>query len=293
MSWFEKLLPSISSRSTKKNIPEGIWRQCDECNSILYAPELDRNANVCPKCGHHMYISARKRLESFLDADSLEEIATTIEPKDHLKFKAKKKYKDQIHTSQKITNEKSALVAMYGNLMNLPIVACAFEYKFIGGSMGSAVGEKFAQAVHYAIDNKMPLVCFSASGGARMQEALISLFQMTKTSAALAKLAQKNIPYISVLTNPTMGGVSASLAMLGDIIIAEPNALIGFSGPRVIEQTIRQTLPEGFQRSEFLLEHGAIDMILDRRQMRNRIASLLDKLTGHINKEKLALPKAE
>jgi acetyl-CoA carboxylase carboxyl transferase subunit beta len=279
MSWLEKLLPSIRSRGAKKDIPEGIWSQCAECNAVLYVPELKRHINVCPKCKHHMYIKARQRLESFLDSNSRQEIAKDIEPKDHLKFKAKKKYKDQLNTSQKITGEKNALVVIQGNLLNLPIVACAFEYKFVGGSMGSAVGEKFVQAVNVAIEKRIPLVCFSASGGARMQEALISLFQMTKTSAALAKLSQNGIPYISVLTNPTMGGVSASLAMLGDIIIAEPKALIGFSGPRVIEQTIRQKLPEDFQRSEFLFEHGAIDMIVDRRQLRNRIAGLLAKLT--------------
>jgi len=279
MSWLEKLLPSIRSKGVKKDIPSGIWNQCEKCSAVLYMPELKRHFNVCPKCGHHMYIKARQRLEDFLDPDSWQEIAANVMPRDHLKFKAKKKYKDQLNTSQKNTGEKDALVVLQGKLLNLEVVACAFEYKFVGGSMGSAVGEKFVQAVNIAIDKHIPLICFAASGGARMQEALISLFQMTKTSAALAKLSQKSIPYISVLTNPTMGGVSASLAMLGDVIIAEPNALIGFSGPRVIEQTIRQTLPEGFQRSDFLFEHGAIDMIVDRRKLRNRIAGLLMKLT--------------
>jgi len=223
-------------------------------------------------------MSARKRLTSFLDEDSLQEIGEEIEPIDRLKFKDKKKYKDRLHDAQQDTGEKDALVAFLGKLQNHPVVACAFEYKFIGGSMGAAVGEKFVRAVHTAIEHHTPFICFSASGGARMQEALISLFQMAKTSAALAKLSSKKLPFVSVLTNPTMGGVSASLATLGDIIIAEPKALIGFSGPRVIEQTIRQTLPEGFQHSEFLLAHGAIDMIVDRRQLRPRIAELLSKL---------------
>lgn len=278
MNWLTRLLPSISSKNAKKDIPEGLWSKCDSCQSILYRTDLERNLSVCPKCNHHIYIKARKRLEEFLDANSHEEIAADVVPVDHLKFRDSKKYKDRLATAQKETGEKSALVVLEGKLLGLPIIACAFEYKFIGGSMGSAVGERFIRAVHTAIQKKIPLVCFAASGGARMQEGLISLFQMAKTSAALAKLSDKGIPYISVLTNPTMGGVSASLAMLGDIIIAEPNALIGFSGPRVIEQTIRQTLPEGFQRSDFLLEHGMIDIILDRRQLRIRIANLLAKM---------------
>lgn len=290
MSWISKLLPSISSKSSKKEVPSGVWNQCEGCCSVLYQPELERNLYVCPKCGYHMYISARNRLEAFLDSGSYEEIGADVEPVDPLKFRDRKKYKDRLHAAQKDTNEKGALVVLQGNLMNLPVVACAFEYKFIGGSMGSVVGERFIRAVNAAIDKHIPLICFSASGGARMQEALISLFQMTKTSAALARLSDKGLPYISVLTNPTMGGVSASLAMLGDIIIAEPKALIGFSGPRVIEQTIRETLPDGFQRSEFLLEHGAIDMILDRKQLRGRIAGLLAKLTGQISKERQSLP---
>jgi acetyl-CoA carboxylase carboxyl transferase subunit beta len=290
MSWFKKLLPSISSKSSKKEIPSGIWGQCESCSSVLYKPELERNVYVCPKCNHHMYISARDRLTNFLDSGSWEEIAAKIEPSDLLKFRDRKKYKDRLVSAQKATGEKDALVVMRGNLLNLSVVACAFEYKFIGGSMGSVVGEKFVRAVDAALDQHAPLICFTASGGARMQEALFSLFQMTKTSAALAKLASRNIPFVSVLTNPTMGGVSASLAMLGDIIIAEPNALIGFSGPRVIEQTIRQQLPEGFQRSEFLLEHGAIDMIVDRREHRLRIASLLAKLTGQCSRDRQILP---
>lgn len=290
MSWLSKLLPSISSKNDKKEIPEGLWTKCEFCQAILYRADLQRNLHVCPKCDGHMYISARERLENFLDAGTCEEIAANVLPVDHLKFRDSKKYKDRIHQAQKATNEKEALIVFKGQLLSLPVVACAFEYKFIGGSMGSAVGERFVQGVNLAIKNKLPFICFTASGGARMQEALISLLQMAKTSAALAKLADRGVPYITVLTNPTMGGVSASLATLGDIIIAEPKALIGFSGPRVIEQTIRHTLPEGFQRSEFLLEHGAIDMILDRRQLRTRIAGLLAKMTGQAAKERLALP---
>lgn len=278
MSWLRKLLPSIAN-GKKKEIPEGIWNKCENCHAILYQLDLDKNLFVCPKCGYHFYLRARDRLNYFLDPQSTIEIAADIEAQDILKFKDKKKYKERVQHSQKKIGEKEALVAMQGFLCKIPVVACAFEYQFIGGSMGSAVGEKFVQAVNVAMENKIPLICFTASGGARMQEGLLSLFQMAKTSAALAKLAQKEIPYVVVLTNPTMGGVSASLAMLGDIIIAEPKALIGFSGPRVIEQTIRHTLPEGFQKSEFLLEHGAIDMIIDRRQLRERIALLLAKLT--------------
>lgn len=293
MSWIRKILPSISSKGEKKEIPEGLWHKCDECGTALYRADIERNLNVCPKCDHHMYISARERLKSFLDADSGEEIAADVGPLDRLKFRDRKKYKDRITQAQKATEEKDALVVIQGTLCSMPVVACAFEYHFIGGSMGSAVGERFVQAAIAARDKNIPLICFSASGGARMQEALISLFQMAKTSAALAKLSNKNVPYISVMTNPTMGGVSASLATLGDIIIAEPFALIGFSGPRVIEQTIRHTLPEGFQRSEFLLEHGAIDMICDRRKMREQIFKLLSKLTGKNEKECSALPSVK
>ncbi len=285
MSWIKKLLPSIRAKGVKKEIPEGLWRKCDECGAMLYRADIERNIHVCPKCDYHMYISARERLTGFLDAESGEEIAADVGPVDRLKFRDRKKYKDRIISAQKTTGEKDALVVMQGLLCGMPVVACAFEYHFIGGSMGGAVGERFVQAANASRDKKIPLICFSASGGARMQEALISLFQMAKTSAALAKLSDKNVPYISVLTNPTMGGVSASLATLGDIIIAEPFALIGFSGPRVIEQTIRHSLPEGFQRSEFLLEHGAIDMICDRRKMREQIFKLLSKLTGKSNQE--------
>ncbi|MCW5589526.1 MAG: acetyl-CoA carboxylase, carboxyltransferase subunit beta [Legionellales bacterium] len=280
MSWFQKLIPSrIRTDATqKKGVPEGLWTKCPQCDAILYRAELERNFSVCPKCNHHLPISARSRLQLFLDENTHQEIAAHVEPIDKLKFKDSKKYKDRLSQAQKQTGEKDALVVMRGLLESQPMVACAFEYAFIGGSMGAVVGEKFVQAAQYCLDNRTPLVCFSASGGARMQEALISLMQMAKTAAILKRLQKKGIPFISVLTDPTMGGVSASLAMLGDIIIAEPKALIGFAGPRVIEQTVRQTLPEGFQRSEFLLEHGAIDMIVDRTMMRAKIAEIVRKL---------------
>ncbi len=255
-----------------------MWTKCTACNAVLYRAELDRNFEVCPKCSHHMRIHARARLEQFLDPEPRVEIGADIKPVDKLKFRDSKKYKDRLHQAQKVTGEDDALVVLMGQLKGLPLVACAFEFEFMGGSMGSVVGERFVLAVESAIENRIPLICFSASGGARMQETLISLMQMAKTSAALAALRRNGLPYISVMTDPTMGGVSASLATLGDINIAEPGALIGFAGPRVIEQTVRETLPEGFQRSEFLLEHGDIDMILDRRDMRDRIASLLSKL---------------
>ncbi|HSW69417.1 MAG TPA: acetyl-CoA carboxylase, carboxyltransferase subunit beta [Gammaproteobacteria bacterium] len=281
MSWFKKLLPSRirTETVTKKGVPEGLWSKCDKCNAILYRSELERNLSVCPKCDYHMRISARKRLEYFLDEGPQIEIAADVLPVDRLKFKDLKKYKDRLSTAQKDTDEKEALIVIRGQVYSLPLVAAAFEYGFIGGSMGAAVGERFVRAVNTALEFKIPLVCFSASGGARMQEALISLMQMSKVSAALARLAEQHLPYISVLTDPTMGGVSASLAMLGDIIIAEPKALIGFAGPRVIEQTVREKLPEGFQRSEFLLDHGAIDMIVSRNQLRAFIARMLAKLT--------------
>lgn len=287
MNWFKKLLPSRirTGASSKKGVPEGLWSKCDNCNSVLYRSELERNLEVCPKCDYHMRISARKRLNYFLDSDLSIEIAAEVGPEDTLKFRDLKKYKDRLATAQKETGEKEALIVMRGELSQLMVVAVAFEYGFIGGSMGAAVGERFVRAVNTCIEQRVPLICFSASGGARMQEALISLLQMAKVSAALAKLSEQGIPYISVLTDPTMGGVSASLAMLGDIIIAEPNALIGFAGPRVIEQTIREKLPEGFQRSEFLLKHGAIDMILHRSEIRGGIARLLAKLT----KQKMAI----
>jgi len=279
MSWLKKLIPSkILTEGSSKKVPEGLWTKCTNCSAVLFRSELERNLDVCPKCNHHMRVSARRRLEGFLDADARNEIATELEPVDALKFRDQKKYKDRITAAQKSTSEKDALIVMQGQVKKIPVVVAAFEFKFMGGSMGSVVGEKFVRAVNLSLENNCPLICFSASGGARMQEALFSLMQMAKTSAALAKLHKRGLPYISVMTDPTMGGVSASLAMLGDINIAEPNALIGFAGPRVIEQTVRQTLPEGFQRSEFLLEHGAIDMIVDRREMRDQIASLLAML---------------
>lgn len=282
MSWFKKLLPSRirTGASSKKGVPEGLWSKCDLCGSVLYRSELERHLTVCPKCDHHIKISARKRLEYFLDTGETVEIGDQIGPEDKLKFRDLKKYKDRLSAAQSNTGEKEALIVLRGELMGLPIVAAAFEYQFIGGSMGAAVGSRFAEAVKTCLDARLPFVCFSASGGARMQEGLISLMQMAKVSAALAQLAEARLPYISVLTDPTMGGVSASLAMLGDIIIAEPNALIGFAGPRVIEQTVREKLPDGFQRSEFLLKHGAIDMILHRSDLRPVIARLLAKLVN-------------
>lgn len=281
MNWFKKLLPSRirTGASTKKGVPEGLWSKCDNCNSVLYRSELERNLDVCPKCDYHMRLSARTRLSYFLDENTGTEIAANVGPVDRLKFRDLKKYKDRLSAAQSDTGEKEALVAMRGELRDLPVIVVAFEYGFIGGSMGAAVGERFVRAVNAALEQHVPFICFSASGGARMQEALISLMQMAKVSAALAQLSEHGIPYISILTDPTMGGVSASLAMLGDIIIAEPNALIGFAGPRVIEQTVREKLPEGFQRSEFLLKHGAIDMILHRSEMRDGVARLLAKLT--------------
>jgi acetyl-CoA carboxylase carboxyl transferase subunit beta len=282
MSWFEKLLPSRirTEGGNKRNVPEGIWTKCAGCNAVLYRSELERNLEVCPKCGHHMRIDARRRLEAFLDPEPREELGAELAPVDVLKFRDSKRYKDRLVQAQKATAEKDALIVMKGRLLARPLVAAAFEFRFLGGSMGAVVGERFVRGVDVCLEEGCPLVCFSASGGARMQEALFSLMQMAKTSAALARLGKRGIPFVSVLTDPTMGGVSASLAMLGDINIAEPQALIGFAGPRVIEQTVRETLPEGFQRSEFLLEHGAIDLIVDRRQMRRRVAGLLALLTG-------------
>jgi len=278
VSWFEKLMPSrISTETRTRSVPEGVWIKCPKCDAQLYRNELERNLQVCPKCENHMRIGARKRLDFFLDPDSQTEIAGNLEPEDPLKFRDSKKYRDRIVQAQKKTGEKDALVAVSGTLMGRAVVACAFEFSFMGGSMGSVVGERFARATDFATENNMPLISFAASGGARMQEALFSLLQMAKTSAALARMGAAGVPYISVLTDPTTGGVSASLAMLGDVNIAEPGALIGFAGPRVIEQTVREKLPEGFQRSEFLLDHGAIDMIVDRRQMRDEVADLLAK----------------
>ncbi|ASM50631.1 MULTISPECIES: acetyl-CoA carboxylase, carboxyltransferase subunit beta [Pseudoalteromonas] len=277
MSWLEKILPKTTKSSGRKEIPEGVWAKCTACDSILYKAELEKSLNVCPKCDHHMRVSGRKRLEHFLDEGDRTELGTEHEPKDVLKFKDSKKYSDRISAAQKSSGEKDALVAMKGRLKGIPVAAVAFEFSFMGGSMASVVGARFVDAVDQCLEHNMPLVCFSASGGARMQEALMSLMQMAKTSAALAKMSEKGLPFISVMTDPTMGGVSASLAMLGDINVAEPKALIGFAGPRVIEQTVRETLPEGFQRSEFLLEHGAIDMIIDRREMRDTLARVLAK----------------
>jgi acetyl-CoA carboxylase carboxyl transferase subunit beta len=281
MAWFEKLVPPrIKSQGAKKaSIPEGLWRKCPACGSILYSAEIESSLNVCPKCSHHMRIGARKRLDLFLDPHPREEIGANLSPVDPLKFRDSKKYKDRLAEAQQVTGERDALVVIQGAVNGLPLVAAAFEFNFMGGSMGSVVGERFVRACNASLEQGIPLVCFSASGGARMQEALLSLLQMAKTSAALARLGERGIPFISVLTDPTMGGVSASLAMLGDVIVAEPRALIGFAGPRVIEQTVREKLPEGFQRSEFLLDHGAVDSIVDRREMRNRLSALLAMLT--------------
>ncbi|MCW2475873.1 MULTISPECIES: acetyl-CoA carboxylase, carboxyltransferase subunit beta [unclassified Symbiopectobacterium] len=282
MSWIERILNKSNITPTRKaNIPEGVWTKCDSCGQVLYRAELERNLEVCPKCDHHMRLSARARLNAFLDKDSVVELGSELEPKDALKFKDSKKYKDRLVAAQKQSDEKDALVVMKGTLYGMPVVAASFEFAFMGGSMASVVGARFVRAVEQSLEDGCPLVCFSASGGARMQEALMSLMQMAKTSAALAKMRERGLPYISVLTDPTMGGVSASLAMLGDLNIAEPKALIGFAGPRVIEQTVREKLPPGFQRSEFLLEKGAIDMIVRRPEMRFKLASMLSRLTNH------------
>ena len=277
MSWFDKLIPSgiRTEGGNKKQVPEGLWSKCPACGAVLYRVEVERNMDVCPKCDHHMRIGARRRLDLFLDPDPRIEIGGDLEPLDFLKFRDSKKYRDRISQAQKNTDEKDALVAMQGQVKGLPLVAAAFEFAYMGGSMGSVVGERFVRAANAAIEHNIPLVCFSASGGARMQEALTSLMQMSKTSAVLARMSKRGVPFISVLTDPTMGGVSASFAMLGDLNVAEPNALIGFAGPRVIEQTVRETLPEGFQRSEFLVEKGAVDTIIDRREMRDRLSSIL------------------
>jgi acetyl-CoA carboxylase carboxyl transferase subunit beta len=282
MSWFEKLIPSkIRTTARRKSVPEGVWCKCPACDSVLYRAELERNLHVCPKCDHHQRINARTRLENFLDDGERTEIAENIKPVDKLKFKDSKKYKDRITQAQKNTGENDALLAMEGTINDLAVVAVSFDFSFMGGSMGAVVGEKFVRAAQVSLEKKIPLICFSASGGARMQEGLFSLMQMAKTSAVLTELSKAGVPFVSVLTDPTMGGVSASLAMLGDINVAEPKALIGFAGPRVIGQTVRETLPEGFQRSEFLLDHGAVDMIVDRRDMRDRLASILSMLQKH------------
>jgi acetyl-CoA carboxylase carboxyl transferase subunit beta len=276
MTWFEKIVPSrIKTERRSRSVPEGLWIKCPACDAVLYRAELERNLNVCPKCSHHMRIGARERLRALLDPEPISEIGANVLPDDPLKFKDSRRYRDRLAQAQKTTRETDALVALAGQLHGEPVVACAFEFQFLGGSMGSVVGERFKRCVDFCIEQRCGLVCFSATGGARMQEALLSLLQMAKTSAALAKLARAGLPFISVMTDPTTGGVSASLAMLGDLNIAEPRALIGFAGPRVIQQTVRETLPEGFQRSEFLLEHGGLDLILDRREMRDRIAQLL------------------
>ncbi len=279
MNWFTRLLPSISTDgASKKGVPEGLWDKCPACSAVLYRVELERNQEVCPKCEHHMRIRARKRLENLFDDGSIVELSNNLEPVDELKFKDSKKYKDRIIAAQKATGEKDALITMEGKINDFPLVVAAFEFRFMGGSMGAVVGEKFVRAVNVCIEKELPFVCFSASGGARMQEALFSLMQMAKTSAALGKMRKRGLPFISVMTDPTMGGVSASFATLGDINMAEPNALIGFAGPRVIEQTVREKLPEGFQRSEFLLEHGAIDMIVPRLEMGDKLVNLLSML---------------
>lgn len=283
MSWLDKIVPSVvrseGPRGASK-VPEGLWKKCPKCAAVLYRPELESNLDVCPKCDHHMRIGARRRLDVFLDKEGREELATDVLPVDRLKFKDVKKYKDRLTAAQKITGETDALVAMKGQLKGMPVVASAFEFAFHGGSMGYAVGERFTRAAQVALENRIPYVCFSATGGARMQEALISLMQMAKTSAVIERLKQEGIPFISVMTDPVYGGVSASLALLGDINAAEPGARAGFAGPNIIEQTIRQKLPKGFQRSEFLLEHGAIDMIIHRAEMRDRVGSLLAKFTN-------------
>ena len=282
-NWFEKILPSFIRKGTpkKSTIPEGLWQSCPSCNNILYVPELESNLFVCSKCDHHIRIGARKRLELFLDSAEMIEISGEKAPKDWLKFKDTKPYRERIDSAQKSSNEKEALLAMKGSLKKLPIVASAFEFRYMGGSMGSVVGQKFVDTVNYALENQLPMVCFSTSGGARMQESLISLYQMAKTSAAIEKLRQAKLPYISVMIDPIYGGVSASLAMLGDINIAEPKALVGFTGPRVIEQTLNVQLPEGFQRSEFLLDHGAIDMIVHRKDLKDTIHRLLLSLLSN------------
>jgi acetyl-CoA carboxylase carboxyl transferase subunit beta len=282
MSWIDKIVPALNrsdAKDRRNTVPEGLWKKCPKCDAVLYRPELEKSFDVCPKCDYHLRIDARQRLDIFLDQEGREEVFADIKPVDRLKFKDVKKYKDRLTQAQKETGENDALVAMRGTLKLMPLVVTAFEFKFHGGSMGYAVGEKFTRAANLALEEKIPFVCFSASGGARMQEALISLMQMAKTSAVLERLKQQGVPYISVLTDPIYGGVSASLALLGDINIAEPGARAGFAGPNIIEQTIRQKLPPGFQRSEFLLEHGAIDMIVHRRELRDTIARLLSGLT--------------
>ena len=281
MSWLQKLLPPKINRTAtgaKKNVPEGLWSKCPSCAAVLYATDLEKNAYVCPKCGYHNRIGARARLDLLLDPEGRFEIGTEVAPVDTLKFKDDKRYPERLEEAEQATGETDALVVMQGAIKNVALIAAVFEFEFMGGSMGSVVGERFVRGVHVCLDQHLPLVCVTATGGARMQEGLFSLMQMAKTTAALTQLSARKLPFVSVLTDPTMGGVSASFAMIGDVVIAEPRALIGFAGPRVIEQTVREKLPEGFQRAEFLLEKGAIDMIVDRRQMRDKLANLLTLL---------------
>ena len=290
MSWLDKILPSRirANKEDRGSVPEGLWHKCMNCDAVIYRAEYEKNLNVCPKCNHHGRISARKRADIILDTEEKIEILTDIGPVDMLNFKDKEKYKDKLASTQKRTGEKDAMLVFKGTIKQNPVIACIFEYSFFGGSMGSVVGEKFSLAIRKCIEEEKPLICFSASGGARMQESLFSLFQMAKTSASLNNLSQKKLPYISVLTDPTMGGVSASLAMLGDINIAEPNALIGFAGPRVIEQTVGEKLPQGFQKSEFLQDHGSIDFILDRNNQKDKLAHIISSLMSNYTSEKIS-----
>ena len=290
MSWLDKILPSRirANKENRGSVPEGLWHKCPNCDAVIYRAEYEKNLNVCPKCNHHGRISARKRADIILDVEDRIEIFNNITPVDMLKFKDNEKYKDKLASTQEKTGEKDALLVFKGNINKIPVITCIFEYSFFGGSMGSVVGEKFSSAVKKCIEERRPLVCFSASGGARMQESLFSLFQMAKTSASLNNLSIARLPYISVLTDPTMGGVSASLAMLGDINIAEPNALIGFAGPRVIEQTVGEKLPKGFQKSEFLRDHGSIDFILDRTNQKNKLAQIISSLMSNNNRENIS-----
>lgn len=288
MSWFQRLMHGQirTDAKSKSRVPDGVWTKCGACEAVLYQPELDRNIGVCPKCGHHHRIKARQRLEHFLDEENRVELGVKLEPVDALNFKDSKRYKERINLAQRKSGENDALITIQGSLQEQPVVACAFEFDYMGGSMGSVVGEKFLLGVNASLERQCPLICFSASGGARMQEGLLSLMQMAKTSAGLARMSLQGLPYVSVLTHPTTGGVTASLAMLGDINVAEPKALIGFAGPRVIEQTVREKLPEGFQRSEFLLEKGAIDMIVDRRDLRAKLAGMLElMMNNHPSKQ--------
>ncbi|GAB1393559.1 acetyl-CoA carboxylase, carboxyltransferase subunit beta [Rhodocyclaceae bacterium] len=277
MSWLQKLLPPKIKRAegARKSIPEGLWRKCPSCEAVLYATDLAQNLNVCPKCGHHHRLKARERLDFLLDPEGRDEIGAEVVPMDALKFKDSRRYPDRLVAANEESGESDAMVVMQGAIKTLPVVVACFEFDFMGGSMGSVVGERFVRGVNAAVEHQLPFICFTASGGARMQEGLLSLMQMSKTTAATTRLARHKLPFITVLTDPTMGGVSASFAFVGDVVMAEPGALIGFAGPRVIEQTVRETLPEGFQRSEFLLEKGAIDMIVDRRDMRDRLAAVL------------------